>query len=441
MTAARIAQRALELDAIMAAPMTDLDRVDAMDRIGELRREIDGLGAHLAGRLATATVTHGEAPLVRAQAYRSTADLIEAHVGLDPREAQAWCRVGGALQPRVSLVGEVLPDGHPAVSGGVRSARLSIASADLILSTLESIEPFSTFDERSAVETLLVDSSAGLSARQFAMLGRGVINRFNPDGAEPREDLLRERSGLRVTRTREGLVRWTLMMHPEAAGFLTAAVDARTAPRRQPRFVDPAEELEAPPDGAADRRPLEQVRLDALVSIARESLAADTGRLAGAPVTMLVTVPLEILRSGIGTAEIAGIDEPICASTARRLAADAEIIPIVLGGPSEPLDQGRAVRLATEPQRRALAFRDEGCIWTGCSAPPAWCEVAHIVPWFSGGCTDLDNMMLLCPFHHRRFDRDGWELEIRDGERWLIPPAWVARAPRRAGPVRQRHAA
>jgi hypothetical protein len=54
---------------------------------------------------------------------------------------------------------------------------------------------------------------------------------------------------------------------------------------------------------------------------------------------------------------------PISAATARRLAAQGEIIPVVLGSASEPLDQGRAIRLATEPQRRALAVRDGGCVW------------------------------------------------------------------------------
>jgi len=129
------------------------------------------------------------------------------------------------------------------------------------------------------------------------------------------------------------------------------------------------------------------------------------------------------------------VDERISAATARRLAAQAEIIPVVLGSPSEPLDQGRAVRLFTEAQRRALAVRDGGCVWPGCNAPPGWCEVAHIVAWMLGGMTDLANGVLLCPFHHRRFDHDGWEMRWIDGVLYLIPPAWVdpTRAPRRAG--------
>jgi hypothetical protein len=225
------------------------------------------------------------------------------------------------------------------------------------------------------------------------------------------------------------MTRLVAMMHPEAAGFVLTALDARTAPRRQPSFLDGDLEVERDP------RSLEQQRLDALVALARESVAHDNGQIAGNAVTMCVTVPLGVLRSGLGTAEIAGIDETISAATARRLAADAEIIPCVLGGPSAVLDEGRGFRLFTDAQRRAIAVRDGRCVWPGCEAPPSWCEIAHLVSWLDGGGTDLDNGVLLCPFHHRCFDNDDWLLEWRGGELWLIPPPHVdaSRTPRRAG--------
>lgn len=140
--------------------------------------------------------------------------------------------------------------------------------------------------------------------------------------------------------------------------------------------------------------------------------------------------------AGLGWAEVAGCDQPISAATARRLAADAEIIPVVMGGPSEILDQGRAMRLFTTAQRRAMALRDGGCVWPGCHAPPGWCEAAHRLSWLDGGATDLDNGVLLCPFHHRTLDAEGWRFERDDGGvLWLIPPGHVDawRTPRRAG--------
>ena len=164
---------------------------------------------------------------------------------------------------------------------------------------------------------------------------------------------------------------------------------------------------------------------------ARESLAHDHGQVAGTAVTMVVTMPLATLECGVGPAYIDGVDLPISAGTARRLAAEAEIIPAVLGTKSQPLDYGASARLFSEAQRRAMALRDGGCVW--CGAPPGWCEAAHLKPWALTKETNLDNGALMCPGDHARFDRERWELEWRDGEPWLIPPAFIdaTRTPRR----------
>jgi 5-methylcytosine-specific restriction protein A len=431
MSAEQIAEQATELAAILAAGPEGSQLVDAVRRTGQLRRLIDAIGVELAGQIELLSSSDREKPLARQFSEKSACLLVQAYAGLDFSEASAWCRVGAALQPRMTLQGEVLPQQHEALATALAEGRMRVAGADRVLCILDEIAPYASVDQLDQVEAMLVSNAPDLTDRQFARLCRSVPERFLPDDAQQREQYLREQSGVLIRRTHNGLVKWVLTMHPEAAGFLQAAVDARTAPRRQPTFSDPREPVET------DFRPLHQKRLDAVVSIARESLAHDHGSVAGTSVTMQVTVPLEVLRTGLGTAKIVGIDEPISAATARRLAADAEIIPVVLGGPSEPLDMGRAVRLSTEPQRRALAIRDGGCIWPTCDAPPGWCEVAHIVPWALGGGTDLDNLMLLCPFHHRCFDNDSWQLEHRDGERYLVPPPWVdsARTPRRVPSV------
>ena len=73
--------------------------------------------------------------------------------------------------------------------------------------------------------------------------------------------------------------------------------------------------------------------------------------------TVVVRIDLDALKSGVGVAQIDGIDQPVSAATARRMAADAELIPVVLGGESVPLDLGRASRLFTRAQRLALQQR------------------------------------------------------------------------------------
>ena len=90
----------------------------------------------------------------------------------------------------------------------------------------------------------------------------------------------------------------------------------------------------------------------------------------------------------------------ITADQARKLACEAGIIPIVLGGKSEILDLGRKKRLYDRHQRIAIRHRDQHCTSHGCEWPAAMCHVHHNTPWSRGGNTNLADGRLLCPRHH-----------------------------------------
>uniref|UniRef100_UPI0026339044 HNH endonuclease signature motif containing protein n=2 Tax=uncultured Nocardioides sp. TaxID=198441 RepID=UPI0026339044 len=109
---------------------------------------------------------------------------------------------------------------------------------------------------------------------------------------------------------------------------------------------------------------------------------------------------VETLAGGLAAATLDTGDR-IAAHTARRLACEAGIIPVVLGGRREVLDQGRRKRLFTRAQRIALATRDRGCTAAGCHTAAWFCHAHHDHPWATGGTTDLTNGRLLCPTHHR----------------------------------------
>jgi hypothetical protein len=74
-------------------------------------------------------------------------------------------------------------------------------------------------------------------------------------------------------------------------------------------------------------------------------------------------------------------------------------------------DQGQVVSLVsgtdeiTAAQRRAVAARDRCCTAKGCSKPPAFCDLHHLRAGAAGGCTTLDNLVLLCRRHHVRWHR------------------------------------
>ena len=122
----------------------------------------------------------------------------------------------------------------------------------------------------------------------------------------------------------------------------------------------------------------------------------------GTPATLTVNIDYDALEGKVR--EAAGMlstGTRISASEVRRLACSHQILPRVLSGKSQVLDQGRAQRLFTPAQRLAMADRDGGCTYPGCDRPPAWTEAHHIDWWAKdGGATDLDRGTLLCARHH-----------------------------------------
>ncbi|PVG81971.1 hypothetical protein DDE18_14830 [Nocardioides gansuensis] len=142
--------------------------------------------------------------------------------------------------------------------------------------------------------------------------------------------------------------------------------------------------------------------------------AADPKRLpihGGDATTLIVTITLEALRKELATAGLLdntlvpgdlNSGQAITAAEARRLACTANLIPAVLGSDAEVLDLGRARRLYTAAQRKAMLIRDKTCRAEGCDIPGTWAEAHHWIAWTLAGKTDLDNAVLLCSHHHHR---------------------------------------
>ncbi|OZE23587.1 HNH endonuclease [Rhodococcus sp. 05-2255-1e] len=132
---------------------------------------------------------------------------------------------------------------------------------------------------------------------------------------------------------------------------------------------------------------------------------------------------------------------PLSRNTSRQLACDCLLTAIVMDENGNPLNLARTARTVTAKQKRALTARDHGCAFPGCGKPAAWTEGHHIWHWTDGGPTDMDNLVLLCGFHHRLVHHSDWEVFIgTDNHPWFVPPATVDpyRQPRqshaRAGP-------
>ncbi len=271
---------------------------------------------------------------------------------------------------------------------------------------------------------------------------------LDTDGIAPREEALIAARSLRWSKQGNGLERCTIDLDPLGAGYVRTMIDAMVGDAlRKVRFeAEPAgghsngnEGVDRDACGAdhvelPDPRTIPRIAADALIDVARHMMGCTTSPGPLPHTTLIIRMTLEQLQSGLGAAQLDGVENPISAGTARILAADAELIPAVLGGNSQILDLGIGRRLFTRAQRIAFAERDGGCAVTGCGRPPSYTEAHHIHWWSHGGKTNLNNGILLCTGHHHVIHQ-GWTVQVLDNVPWFIPPASIdpSRTPRRGG--------
>jgi hypothetical protein len=134
----------------------------------------------------------------------------------------------------------------------------------------------------------------------------------------------------------------------------------------------------------------QQYTADALVTLAR------CGGTDGSPRRSPTTLIVHLSDDQPPLLEGAG---PISPETAQRLACDARRLTIK---PSDrDLVHSRVGRCASYAQQRALYKRSHGhCQYPGCTATREL-EAHHLTPAEHGGKTELDNLILLCPRHHK----------------------------------------
>lgn len=163
--------------------------------------------------------------------------------------------------------------------------------------------------------------------------------------------------------------------------------------------------------------------LNALALVALVCDQADSNVVAiGGPATradVSVVVDIDTLRHGLHAKSLisTGNDIELPVETVRRLACDARIIPVVMSSSGVVLDMGRATRIASPQQRRALEAMHPTCAIPRCAVPVARCEPHHINYWVNGGPTDLDNLVPLCSEHHRCVHEGGWRIRLDEATR------------------------
>jgi hypothetical protein len=99
----------------------------------------------------------------------------------------------------------------------------------------------------------------------------------------------------------------------------------------------------------------------------------------------------------------------VSAETSRRLSCDVGLVKVSHGVDGSMLDVGRRTRTIPPALRRALEYRDRGCRFPGCGL--RFTDGHHVKHWADGGETKLENLVLLCRYHHRLVHEEGWAVD------------------------------
>lgn len=352
---------------------------------------------------------------------------------------------------------------EPEIAAAFEAGTISAEHAGLIVRFCERPPKGMPLDALGPCRELLLQAATGPTVTTDAL--RGCIAQleriFESDDPPPSEDT--DYNEFYASRTLNGRVSVKGNVDAETGEMLLAALSALSAPR-------PAE------DGTPDPRTPARRRADAFTELLRRYLGAGLApQESGERPHLNLHVNAKDLADlhglldrdenghrdrraahrGRFTADRGAYEDlfgdtgvawlpwmgPLTVSSARRLGCDCILATIILDEHGAPINLGRTVRTVSKKQRRALVARDRGCAFPHCGAPAAWCEGHHIRHWIDGGPTDLDNLVLLCGFHHRLLHHSDWEVVMgTDRHPWFIPPRSVdvARQPvpayNRAGP-------
>jgi hypothetical protein len=377
----------------------------ALDEVASADPVLMGVAAKEAALVElSAIVDRTQELLVRVLAH---ADDVAAEHGA--RSPAAWLshetRCGYAPAVGAARLGEALDARWSRLRRALAAGALHTEQARVIARALDELPADLDPDVAARAEAHLLAQAAHFDPSRLRVLGRKVLEVVAPDLADDLERRRLEAEEARARRTTELVMRrrgdgttdLRIRVADAVAARLRTYLEAYASPRRG--HLDPTRDHVDPESGR--RVPYAVLMGHAFCAMLEAIEVRRLPRHAGSPTSLVVTITLDQLREQTGAARLAS-GESISVTEAMRLACTAQIIPVVLGGQGQPLHLGRARRLFSDAMRVAMGVRDGHCRAHGCDIPAAWCEAHHLHPWARGGQTDLEDGLLLCPYHHHR---------------------------------------
>ncbi|MGH3773302.1 MAG: DUF222 domain-containing protein [Pseudonocardiaceae bacterium] len=293
------------------------------------------------------------------EGFGSTQRLLAGMLRLSAAEARMRVEHAAMVGTRRTITGGTLSPRLPATAAALAAGEIGAGQLRVITETIAALPASVPEPARERAEADLAGYARDFDPRRLRIIAQRLVATLDPDGPPPGEDpapATPVRGELRLRDRRDGRLGAEGWLDPEHGGMVRALIEQLTT--RRPTTDD----------GVPDTRTVPQRQADALIELCDRAHGAEGfPTTAGEPPHVTVTVHLDALRTALGTMDYGQL---ISAADARRLACYCKLIPVVLGGDSEPLDVSRAMRTVPLGIRRALIARDGGCTFPGCNRPP-----------------------------------------------------------------------
>ena len=390
---------------------------DAMLDLLCVRRQIDGSLAMLGGRFSHSSEWAADGS----------------------RSAQDWVR--GKTSEGFGSVRAVMATAHdlvtfPEVGEALRRGDLGVKHVQVLAGVAADYPRLVA--HLQAAQTEIVELAIVSEPPHFRRYLTALCLRLDPmAAAEDRKRRDRE-FYFRASVLMDGQVRVDGMLPADVGGLLVAALESA---RRDCTDDAVSDAFGRPITGPqpVDFRAVGQRNVEALHRILSIAANVDGGlsSVAGQRPSVSVTIPLETLTAEPGESVVCGWlerfgvpSQPISTDTARRLACDSSLRPLVVDSRGQLVVFGSASRVIAPSMRALVMRRDRHCRFSGCRARID--EIHHVIFFSHGGPTRSDNLLGLCWHHHHLVHEGGWQLvgdanaDIKgtgpDGRVWTTGP-------------------
>ncbi len=361
---------------------------------------------------------------------RTMTRVLTQALHLSAADAARRVRAARQLGVRRAMTGPSLPPLRPHLAAAQRRGEITPEQVGVIDCGLQAVDhPGFDPGDVEAGEQILAHQGKSLGPAELKIATQAVVDRIDPDGTLPDDERVRQARHFRMSRQADGSVTGEFRLTPEVGEKLKAVLDPLAGPRSTCVITGQLSDT-GEPAGTSVIEPDERTRgqrlHDALEQVCdrllRSTGVPDSG---GTPATAIVHINLDDLLDHTGAGHF-GDGTAISLTRVAELLDQAEVAWCLEDARGAVLELGRTRRIASPAQTLALIARDGGCTFPGCDVPPEWAERHHIVPWLEGGPTDLDNLTLLCRYHHHNFEQRGWICRMTaDRLPAWSPPRWI----------------